>query len=169
MNPGRAGRSRHQRISGQFAPRLVEMLELPAYRALSMSAHMALSRIEIELAHHGGRPETNGRLIVTFKDFETYGIHRHAIAPALREAAELGFIEVTEKGCAGNAGYRRANMFRLTFRPCRATPGDGTHEWRRLKTLEEARKAAERARAEAPEPQQRPRRVKLRVVVGSTD
>ena len=45
---------RKNRISGQFAVRLIEMLESPAYRALSVSAHRVISRIEIELASHGG-------------------------------------------------------------------------------------------------------------------
>src|SRR5208282_1441667 len=57
-----------------------------------------LARLEIEFAHHGGRPALNGKLTVTFDDFEAYGIHRHSIAPALRELEALGFIERTRKG-----------------------------------------------------------------------
>jgi hypothetical protein len=129
-------------IEGQFSPRLIEMLESPAYRALSVSAHRVLSRIEIELGHHGGND--NGRLPVTFSDFEDYGIHRHAIAPAIREAAALGFLIVTEAGRAGNAEYRSPNMFRLTYvygkrdRP--------THEWRRIETIEAAMALSHAAR-----------------------
>jgi hypothetical protein len=100
---------------------------------------------------------TNGSLIVTFKDFEAYGLDRHAIAPAIRESEALGFIEVTQKGTAGTAGYRRANKFRLTYRPFMTQPGDGTHEWCGFKTIEEAEAVAKRARAETPEPH-RPRR-----------
>ena len=37
---------RRNRINGQFAARLIEMLESPAYRALSASGHAAISRIE---------------------------------------------------------------------------------------------------------------------------
>jgi hypothetical protein len=153
-----SGRRRgNQKISGQWSPRLIEMLEAPAYRTLSLAAHRVLARIEIEYARHGGNSMTNGNLIVTFKDFEAYGIDRHAIAPAIRELEALGFIEVTQKGTAGTAGYRRANKFRLTYRPFMTKPGDGTHEWRRFKTIEEAEAVAKRARAEAPEPY-RPRR-----------
>jgi hypothetical protein len=36
-------------IDGAFAWRLVEMLESPAYRALSLSAHRVMARLEIEL------------------------------------------------------------------------------------------------------------------------
>jgi hypothetical protein len=46
---------RRNKISGQFSAHLIEMLESPAYRALSRSALMVISRIEIELAHHGGK------------------------------------------------------------------------------------------------------------------
>jgi hypothetical protein len=124
-------------IEGQFAPRLIEMLESPAYRALSLSAHRVLSRIEIELGHHGGND--NGRLPVTFADFEAYGIERHAIAPAIRELAALGFLLVTEAGRAGNAEYRSPNLFRLTFaNPRRRGDQKPTHDWRRIETTEAA-------------------------------
>jgi hypothetical protein len=54
------------------------MLESPAWRVLSLSAHRVLYRVVIELRHHGGH-EGDG-LCVTYADFETYGIERHAIA-----------------------------------------------------------------------------------------
>jgi hypothetical protein len=56
------GRRRRTQIGGQVAPRLIEMLESPAYRALSLSGHRVLDRIEIEMAHHGGTD--NGKLPV---------------------------------------------------------------------------------------------------------
>jgi hypothetical protein len=95
---------RRTRIGGQFAPRLIEMLRSPAYRVLSLSARRVLDRVEIELGHHGGND--NGRLPVTYDNFVSYGIERHAIAPAIREAIALGLLEVTERGCAGNAESR---------------------------------------------------------------
>jgi hypothetical protein len=54
---------RRTRIGGQFAACLIEMLESPAYRVLSLSARRVLDRIDIELGHHGGND--NGRLPVT--------------------------------------------------------------------------------------------------------
>jgi hypothetical protein len=107
---------------------------------------MVLARIEIESAHHGGKE--NGRLPVTYDDFEKYGIHRHAIRPAISELVAFGFIEVTERGRAGNAEFRSPNYFRLTYRHARGEPGDGTHEWRRLAdiTTDEAEAMARRAR-----------------------
>jgi hypothetical protein len=124
--------------------RLIEMIESPAYRVLSLSAHRALSRIEIEWAHHGG--QDNGKLPVTFDDFANYGLHRTAIGPALAELEALGFIVITEHGkMARAAEYRRPNRFLLTSRPS----GKGAEplcKWRRFKTLEEAQGAAEAAR-----------------------
>jgi hypothetical protein len=136
---------RRNRISGQFSPRLTEMLESPAYRALSCTGHMVISRIEIELSHHGGND--NGRLPVTTDDFMHYGMHRTSVAPAIREAEALGFIRVTVHGRGGNAEHRVSNLFMLTFahgRDSRVTP---THDWRRITTLEEAKRIARAARA----------------------
>jgi hypothetical protein len=76
---------------------------------------------------------------------------RDAIAPAIRELAARGFIEVTERGCAGNAGHRRANLYRLTFRYAEGVLSDGTHEWRRVKTVQEALRIAAEARKTPPE------------------
>ena len=89
-------------------------LRSPAYRVLSLSARRLLDRMEIELADHGGTD--NGKLPVTYDDFERYGIHRHAVGPAIRELVALGFVEITEVGRAGNAEWRKPNVFRLTYR-----------------------------------------------------
>jgi len=133
---------RRNRIGEQFATRTVRMLESPAYRVLSIHAHRILARIEIELAHHGGRE--NGKLPVTFDHFVEYGVRRHSVAPAIRELEALGFIEVTEQGRAGNAEWRRPNKFRLTYRHLdRAKP---TNEWERIETNEEAEMIAKAAR-----------------------
>jgi hypothetical protein len=135
---------KQNKISGQFAARLIEMMESPAYRVLSLSAHRALSRIEIEWAHHGG--QDNGQLPVTFDDFERYGLHRHAIGPALAELEALGFVVITEKGkMARAADYRRPNKFLLTSRPVNKG-ADQIHKWKMFKTMEEAEAVAEASR-----------------------
>ena len=137
---------RRNRISGQWSPRLIEMLELSAYRALSRSAHMVISRIEVELGRHGGND--NGRLPVTTDDFVGYGMHRTSVAPAIREAEALGFIRVTERGRGGNAEHRSPNLFFLTFahgRDSRTVPP--TYEWRKIETRAEAERIARAARA----------------------
>jgi hypothetical protein len=125
------------------------MLEAPAFMVLSAAAHKVLYRLEIELLHHGGND--NGKLIVTFDQFEKYGVRRKSIAPALRELEALGFIEIVEHGCAGNAGYGKPNVFRLTYRPSVGAPEDGSHEWRRIKTMEDASRIQGAARATPPQ------------------
>ena len=135
---------RRNSISGQFSPRLIEMLESPAYRVLSRSAHMAISRVEIELAHHGGND--NDRLIVTTEDFIAYGMHRSSVAPALREAEALGFIRI-KRGRGGNAEYRTPSVFGSTFSQHRNSKRHPpTDDWRRIKTIEEAEQIAGSAR-----------------------
>jgi hypothetical protein len=133
-------------IAGQFAARPIAMLESAAYRTLSRAAHQVLSRIEIEHAHHGG--VENGELPVTYDHFVEYGLHRHAIAPAIRELAALGFIEVTRRGCALNGDLQQVSLYRLTFRHAKRAAGDGTYEWRRITTIGQAEALAKAARHE---------------------
>jgi len=81
---GKPGERKRNSIGGQFAARLIEMLASPAFRALSLSGHRMLARIEIELAAHGG--QDNGKLPITFDQFRAYGIgDRNMIAAAQRE------------------------------------------------------------------------------------
>jgi hypothetical protein len=137
---------RRNSIEGQWVPHRIEMLRSPAWSVLSLSARRVLNRIEIEHADHGGND--NGRLPVTYDDFECYGIHRHAIRAAIQETVALGFVEITERGRAGNAEFRSPHKFRLTyFHVGRAPP---TNEWQRIKTVEEAQ-LARAARREAPQ------------------
>jgi hypothetical protein len=123
------------------------MMESPAYRALSLSAHRVIARIRIELAHHGGRD--NGKLPVTFQDFEKFGIHRHSIAPAIREAEALGWIRTTQLGRSGNGEFRIPNMFALTHLDTedgKASPND----WSKIEKLEEAEAIAAVASENSP-------------------
>jgi hypothetical protein len=122
--------NRRTTIGGQFAPHTIEMLRSPAWCALSLSARRILDRLEIEMADHGGTD--NGRLPVTYDDFCRYGIHRHAIGPAIREAAALGFLEITEAGRAGCADFRKPNRFRITYRHTKNQAP--TDEWKRIGT-----------------------------------
>jgi hypothetical protein len=104
-----------------------------------------MSRIEIELRHHGGRD--NGKLPVTFQDFVDYGIHKDSVAPALRELEAIGIIRI-QHGRAGNAEHRTPNLFFLTF----ANERDGKrnpppHDWRKVETIEQADELVRTARA----------------------
>jgi len=137
-------------ISGAWTARPVEMLESPAYRVLSLSAQRALSRIEVELAHHGG--QDNGKLPVTFADFESYGIRRPSIGPALDELEALGFIKITERGKSAKAAeYRRHNKFLLMSRP-KQKGVEAPRKWLQFKTPEEALAAVAEARTRREKP-----------------
>jgi hypothetical protein len=134
---------RHRnRFDGQFNGRLIEMMESPAYRVLSLSAHRVLDRICIELGHHGGADGT--KLPVTYEHFMEYGVDRHAIAPAIRELEALGFIEVTQRGKPSAGEFRLPNLFRLTWAVCHST--NPTHEWKRIPDIETAELWARAAR-----------------------
>jgi hypothetical protein len=120
----------------------------PAWRALSLSGRRVLDRIEIEHGHHGGND--NGKLPVTFDDFEDFGISHKSVAPAIREAVALGFTRITERGRPSESDFgRHPNKFGLTYLPVRH--GNRWHEpadeWKEIKTLEEAEKIAKEARA----------------------
>jgi hypothetical protein len=134
---------RRNQIAGQFTALLTEVLESPAWRVLSLSARRVLDRIAIELRHHGGA-QANG-LPVTFANFEKYGIDRHAIAPAIREAVELGLLKIVRQGRAGNAEFRQPTLYQLTYMNS-VDDLQPTHEWRRIRTIEQARKLAMEAR-----------------------
>ena len=81
------------------------MLELPAWHVLSLTARRAFDRIEIEHMAHAGKD--NGRLPVTYADFERAGIHTRLIAGALRELEALGFIETMKRRYRGAGGTPR--------------------------------------------------------------
>jgi len=141
---------RRNQIVGAWMARPIELMESPAYRVLSLSAHRALSRIEVEYAHHAG--QENGQLIVKFDDFAEYGLHRSAIGPALAELEALGFIKITEHGkMARAAEYRRANKFLLMARPPEKKGPKLPDGWRRFETLKEAETVALNARKGAGE------------------
>ena len=134
-------------IARQFAARPIEMLESPAMRVLTLAERRALDRIEIEYAHHGGAD--NGRLPITYANFERHGLHPNVVAPSLRALVSLGFIEITRKGYGGAAEVRAPSWYRLTYRSAwNATrrDGDRTHEYLAIKTVEEVAAIARAAR-----------------------
>ena len=142
----RRRRSRPNTIGGVFRWHLIEMVESPAWRALSLSARQCLDRIEIELAHHGGRD--NGALPVTHRDFVTYGVWAGGVAEALAELEVLGFIQRKPGKASIDRAKGRAAHFRLLCRHGRGAgpPAEDQH-WKRFKTLAEADAVAKQARA----------------------
>jgi hypothetical protein len=133
---------RINRIAGQFDAREIILLESPAFRAASLSCRMIMDRLAIELAHHGGND--NGKLPVTYDQFVEYGLHRHAISPAIREGEALGLFFVTERGRANAGEFRAPNLFRISYRAAGKNPP--TNEWKAIKTDDEAKLKARAAR-----------------------
>jgi hypothetical protein len=131
------------KFNGYFVKRPLAMMQSPAFRALSLTGHRILARIEIEHCNHRGKD--NGQLPVTHQNFRRFGIDRDAVGPGLREVEALGFTEVTQHGLAGNAEFRRPNMFRLTYLETQGM--EPTNEWAAIATNEEADAIAATARA----------------------
>jgi hypothetical protein len=148
---GQKGGASKMHFDEAYIKRKFSMLESPAYMVLSLSARRVMDRLEIELGRHKGKPEENGNLVCTFEDFAKYGLHRHAIAPAIRELVALGFIRITRAGSAGNESFRRPALYLITyqFSGSNTILEDG---WKRIQTIEEAEATAERAREAKPDP-----------------
>ncbi len=139
---GRMKAGKLSKIAGQFIAHRIEMRTSPAWRALSFDARRVLDRLEIEHAAHAGRE--NGSLPCTYADFAEWGCRRESISDALRELVALGFIEVTQKGRAGNREFRTPSLYRLTY-----VQGNLplTDEWKTsASTLEDAAAIAAEAR-----------------------
>lgn len=88
-----------------------ELINSPAYRALSGNGLKIISRLLEEHMAHGG--EANGELIVTHKQFAAYGMRLASVADAVREAEYMGFITV-DRGIAYKGGHE-PNLYRLTW------------------------------------------------------
>lgn len=112
-----------------------EFLESGAYRALSIHGVRALNRIQIEHMAHGGLE--NGRLKVTWNDFQKYGISRQYIRQALSETITLGFVTMERRGrrCHGE-DHGDPAQYRLTYLPVSepANTRTATNEWKRFGT-----------------------------------
>jgi hypothetical protein len=132
-------------MDGPFVARPLEMLESPAFWALSSAGHRFLARLEIEHMRNGGKE--NGQLILTYDQLEQEKrMHRNSVAPAQRECCALGFVEVTEQGRGGP--FKRPNKYRLTYQNVvgHGTYAAASNEWRTIKTIEEALEIAATAR-----------------------
>jgi hypothetical protein len=110
-----------------------EMLDSPAWRAMPLCARQVVERAAIEHMTHGG--DENGKLPITYDDFERYGIRRKSIRYAITVAVDLGWIDVVEQGHRGAADDRRAARYALTW----VDRHDGaarSNRWKRISTTE---------------------------------
>src|SRR5262249_33744027 len=123
--------------------RTATMLESPAWRALPAGARTIVERIEIEHMNHAGTE--NGKLPVTYNDFEAHGAQRKMIPFYIRVAVKLGFIDITEKGLPGAGDTRRATRYALTWID-RHDGAPRSNRWKAFEALEDARKAVDKVR-----------------------
>ncbi len=123
------------------------MKESPAWRAAPDNVRRVLDRLELEHMRHGGT--ANGQLIVTYDEFQRWGIRRASIALAIRQAVGLGFLEVTRAGYKSAAEFRVPSLYRLTYVFGRGREGrqDPTDEWERISSDDEAQAILSEARA----------------------
>jgi hypothetical protein len=120
-----------------------EMLESPAWRALPPAAKGVIERIAIEHMSHGGTE--NGRLPVTYGDFEKHGVRRMSIRFGIMAAHALGWITITEEGHAGAGDTRRAARYALQWID-RHDGAPRSNGWKRFETLADAEAMVEKVR-----------------------
>lgn len=88
-----------------------EMLESPAWSAISINGRRVLDRLILEHMSHAGTE--NGNLIATHDQFLTFGISSNQIKPAVDELVFLGFIRCERGGRW--AGRNTPSRYRLTW------------------------------------------------------
>lgn len=105
-------KKRNRMVKGHFTPLPASLFASTGWQALSATAlrlfgFMAGADSDV----HSG----DGRFGFTYEDFVDRGIHRHAIAPALRELEEAGIIKRVLKGHGGEkANNSSMSFYRLT-------------------------------------------------------
>jgi len=104
-----------------------QLMESDAWRTQPLNTRRVVERIEIEHMMHAGT--ANGRLVVTYKDFEKWGIRRESIPGAIEDARKRGLIYVRRGGrCYGLSAARTLTGlagFRITTGPLPLTGGPG--------------------------------------------
>jgi len=107
-----------------------DMLESDAWRSLSLAARRVIDRVTLEHMAHAGKE--NGNLIVTYADFEKFGIRRASLKKAIVECVNRGFIVVTEKGRASAGPHRWPSKYALGWLPMRdgASAANRWKAWR---------------------------------------
>jgi hypothetical protein len=114
-----------------------EMMESPAWRAMTPTARQVLDRVVIEHMSHAGTQ--NGELIVTYDHFAQYGLSSRRLTSAgIRIALALGFLDIAIKGVRSFGGARRASQYALTWLP-RADRTPASNRWRSIATDAEAK------------------------------
>lgn len=123
-----------------------DMLESPAWRALSGNARSVIERVMVEHMAHGGAQ--NGALPVTYEDLVAWGVRRNSIPTAIAEAVALGWLDHQRGRRAAGDAKGVPQTFTLTWlRTWENEPA--TNRWKRFKDRHSARAAADAAKAKS--------------------
>lgn len=151
----RSGRSRKMKKTwlqgAQFVALRKDMLEHDAFQALDDNARRVLDRLILEFLRTGG--QENGKLVVTWDQFQAHGCTRRLIRRSLRQLIAGGFVRTTVQG-GMDLGERVPSQYRLTFLPINKK-SPPTDEWKGMSAnavheartdWEDRRSAAQRRR-----------------------
>lgn len=112
-----------KKMTQPFVMHPLDLIESPAWRALSPDGAKLIDRLELEHLRNAG--QDNGRLRVSYAQFLAdcgrWRREKHAVADAIAECEALGLLEVRRQLGA-------ANRYRLTYLP--AEGHEATHEWK---------------------------------------
>ncbi len=140
---GRAGKLNSPPPGEQWAWLTFNLLQSPAWRALSVNGRLLIDRVLVEHMNQGG--SENGNLAVTYADLVAWGIRRNSIAPAISEAIVLGLIEFEPGRASHISGKGHPNRFRVAWLP--TANGDlPSTGWCGFNSLAVAKRAAAEAR-----------------------
>jgi hypothetical protein len=111
-----------------------DLLNSPAWLAMSAQCRKFIDALMADFCAHGGME--NGNLKSTYDQLQARGLRRKVILNVVVEAGALG-IAYASRGQRSYGSRRAPSTYRLTWY---GTP-DGlmaTHEWKAIKTAEEA-------------------------------
>jgi hypothetical protein len=105
-------KKRDRRVAGHFTTIPASLFASTAYQVLS---HTALRIFALMAAAEADVHSGDGRVGLSYDNFVERGIHRHAVAPALRELEAVGAAKRVWKGHGGeNAASSSVSFYRLT-------------------------------------------------------
>jgi hypothetical protein len=103
------------------------MLESPHWGELTLASRRCLDRIILEHLNHG--LTSNGNLIVTYDQFEKFGVRRESVNDAIMALEVAGFIKI-QRGKYEAADRRKPNIYTLTWYPVDIRPP--TNDFRKV-------------------------------------
>jgi hypothetical protein len=111
-----------------------DLLKSPAWLAMSVQCRKFTDALMAEHADHGGLENRN--LKAPYDMLEARGMRRQTVLDAIVEAKALGLVD-PRRGQRSYGSRRAPSVYRLTWlgTPDGLTP---LHEWKAIKTLEQA-------------------------------